>query len=99
MVYCGRCGRTGHYISGCKENYNLHGERISKLTQGEIEISNQNKLKAVTKRAGCRWTKEEEKDIEEDIEKYIKRKSKEIGRTENAIFIRMIKIMEDLVED
>jgi len=76
MVYCGRCGRSGHYISSCKENYNIDGERISKITSAEKERSMKNKQKAVLKRNGSRWTEEEETIISNDIDSYIKKNQK-----------------------
>lgn len=99
MVYCGRCGRTGHYISVCTENYSVDGERISKLTKAEKERCEKNKHIAVETRKGHRWTDEEEGEIEEHLNEYIQTMSKKLRRSENAVYIRMIKILEDMGDE
>ena len=85
MVYCGRCGNTGHNITSCAENYNRDGKRISKISETDEPT-----------RKGQRWIKIEEKNIEDDLEKYITKKALELKRSENAIYCRILKILDEM---
>ena len=98
MVYCGRCGNSGHYISSCPENYNRDGKRISKITESEKKRSAKNKSQAVEIKKGQRWSVEDDVAISEDMDDYIKQKAKDFGRSENAIYARLIKILEEMGE-
>ena len=98
MVYCGRCGNTGHYSSSCPENYNRDGKRLSKFTEAEFKRSAKNKAQAVEKIYGQKWSREDDIAISEDLDDYIKKKASELGRTENAIYARLIKILDKMGE-
>ena len=98
MVYCGRCGNTGHYVSSCSENYDRDGQRISKITEAEKKRSSQNMKKAIEIKKGQRWSKEDDLAIYEDLDDYIKKKAIEFGRSENAIYARLIKILDEMSE-
>ena len=93
MVYCGRCGKSGHYISYCPENYNRDGKRISKNTESE-NISK----KEDNSRKGQRWTTDEEDKLEEDLTRFIENKSRDFKRSENAIYARLIKLLDEMGE-
>ena len=97
MVYCGRCGKSGHYISYCPENYNRDGERISKHTESENNRS-EPKKKENNSRKGQIWTPKEEEKLEEYLISFIERTSKEFKRSENAIYARVMKALEDMGE-
>ena len=96
MVYCGRCGNTGHYISSCPEHYNRDGKRISKITEAEKKRSSQNMKQAVENKKGQRWSIEDDVAISEELDEYIKKKASEFGRSENAIYARLIKILDEM---
>ena len=90
MVYCGRCGNSGHYISSCPEIYNRDGKRISKFTDSKT------KSQPGVKNHGQYWSRDDDVSISEDLDDYIKKKSRELGRTENAIYARLIKILDEM---
>ena len=96
MVYCGRCGNTGHYISSCPENYTRDGKRLSKLTESESKRCATNKAQALAIKKGQRWSREDDVAISNDINEYIKQKSREFGRSENAIYARLVKILDEM---
>ena len=98
MVYCGRCGNSGHYISHCSENYNRDGNRISKHTDSENNRSTTKKRAETvnSSRNGQLWTYREEEKLEEYLTSFIESKSKEFKRSENAIYARVMKILEEM---
>ena len=98
MVYCGRCGNSGHYISYCPENYNRDGERISKHSETENSRRKPKKEKANNSRKGQIWTAKEEEKLEEYLISFIESKSTEFKRSENAIYARVMKILEEMSE-
>ena len=96
MVYCGRCGNAGHSISSCLANYDRDGEKIDKSIEAEKNKSRNNKYQAVQIKKGQRWSKEDDEAISQDIDGYIKQKAKEFGRSERAIYLRIIKILDKM---